>query len=327
VQLPCGPNGDWVTVHTETAGPYTQPEVIILSVTIPDQKLVTGTVVDCDGLPVDAGYALVNGAVHFCLDGVFEVQTCAPSITLRGVDIATVNVSSYATIQLMNDTTDVGDLIACTPLFGTVTDIDGNTYQTVLIGNQEWMAENLRTGTYANGDTIPNVTDNSSWSQLISGAWCNYQNDPDYDTPFGKLYNWFTVVDPRNVCPSDWHVPTDTEWQELELVLGMLPSDVNIPGYRGESQNVGGKLKATTLWDEPNTGATNESAFSSLPGSFRSNSGGFSPSALGNFGDWWSASEDSAVDAWARILYSNNPGVFRYNYSKRSGYSLRCIRD
>jgi uncharacterized protein (TIGR02145 family) len=326
VQLTCGPIGDWVTVHTETAGPYTQLDVIILSVTIPDQKLVTGTVVDCDGLPVDAGYALVNGAVHFCLDGVFEVLTCAQSITLRGVDVATVNVSTYATIELINDTTDVGDLIACTPLFGTVTDIEGNTYQTVLIGAQEWMAENLRTGAYANGDPIPNVTDNTAWSQLNNGAWSHYDNDAGNDTIYGKLYNWYAATDPRNVCPEGWHVPSEAEWQQLELDLGMPITELSTPGTRGIAQNVGGKLKASTLWWAPNPGATNESAFSGLPSGNRNHSNG-SSILRRQTGYWWSATESSLSDARNRALSHSNAGIARYAHHKRTGMCLRCIRD
>jgi uncharacterized protein (TIGR02145 family) len=325
VQLPCGPNGDWVTVHTETAGPYTQPEVIILSVTIPDQKLVTGTVVDCDGLPVEAGYVLVNGVAYFCVDGVFEVLTCVPSITLRGVDAATGNVSDYATIELINDTTDMGELLACIPLFGTVTDIDGTTYQTVIIGNQEWMAENLRTATYNDGAPIPHVTGNSAWSQLSTGAWSNYQNNAANDAIYGKLYNWYAAANP-NICPQGWHVPTDAEWQQLESALGMPSNVLGNTGSRGAAQNVGGKMKATTLWNSPNNGATNESFFSGLPGRFRDGSNG-NFYGLGTNGYWWSASESGAENAWYRYLSFNNAGVGRAYGNRRNGFCLRCVRD
>ncbi len=326
VQLPCGPNGSWITVHEEVAGPYAQPGVIILSVTIPDQKLVTGTVVDCDGVPVNEGYVLVNGVAHFCTDAVFELFTCAANITMRGVDVATGNVSAYTMVELLNDTTDMGDLVACTPLFGTVTDIDGNTYQTVIIGNQEWMAENLRTATFANSDPIPNVTVGSVWSQLNSASWCNYQNNPVNDPIYGKLYNWYAVSDPGNICPAGWHMPTDTEWQQLEVVLGMPSGEVNSMGSRGSVVNVGGKLKAVTMWSAPNTGASNESGFSGLPGGFRNFSNG-SFNQLVYYGSWWSVSESGEDYAWCRGLEYVNGGIDRINSSKRGGYSVRCVRD
>ncbi len=326
VQLPCGPNGEWLLVHMETSGPYTQADVIILSVTVPDQKLVTGIVANCDGVPVDAGYVLVNGALHFCVDAVFEVFSCAPNITLRGVDVATGNVSDHATIELLNDTTDMGELLTCTPLFGTVTDIDGNTYQTVIIGNQEWMAENLRTATYANGDPLPNVTDNTAWTQLSSGAWSNYGNAPGNDTIYGKMYNWYAAADPRNVCPQGWHVPTDAEWQQLELALGMPSDEVDSTDWRGTAQNVGGKLKATTSWNASNIGATNESAFSGLPGGFRAGNNGYF-SVLGISGYWWSASENDVEVAWYRTLINGNTGVRRDFYDGRGGFCVRCVKD
>jgi uncharacterized protein (TIGR02145 family) len=324
VQLPCEPNGSWVTVHTETAGPYSQPSAIVLTVTIPEQKLVTGTLVDCDGLPVDAGYVLVNGAAHFCVDATIELFTCASSVALRGVDMTTGNVSEYATTELINDTTDVGELVTCSPLFGTVNDIEGNTYQTVLIGNQEWMAENLRTATYANGDPIPNVTVGSAWGQLGSGAWCNFANDPDNDVVYGKLYNWFAVADPRNACPIGWHAPTDAEWQEVELALGMPSGQLNGINWRGENAYVGNKMKASNLWVLPIAGVTNESVFSGLPAGSRSGYDGFFGS-IGVFGYWWTAT--ATVNAYRRGMSSSQAGINRRSEEKKEGYSMRCIKD
>jgi uncharacterized protein (TIGR02145 family) len=297
-------------------------------VTIPDQKLVTGTVVDCDELPVDAGYVLVNGAAHFCTAGVFEVYTCAASITLRGVDVLNANVSSYSTVELITDTTNVGELIACTPLFGTVTDIDGNTYQTVIIGNQEWMAENLRTGTYSDGTTIPNVTEDTVWTELNSGAWSNYDHSPGNDATYGKLYNGYAAADPRNVCPLGWHVPTDAEWQQLESALGMPTDQLGQSGVvRGSAQNVGGKLKATILWAAPNTGATNESGFSALPGGSRNGGTGNFQFLVSN-GYWWTATAYGAEYSWYRYLGgSANAGIHRFSQPKLQGFSVRCVRD
>jgi uncharacterized protein (TIGR02145 family) len=198
--------------------------------------------------------------------------------------------------------------------YGSVTDIDGNTYATIQIGTQVWMAENLRTTRYRNGDPIPNVTEAGKWTGLSSGAWCHYKNDPKYEVPYGKLYNWYTVNDPRKVCPAGWHVPTDAEWTVL--------SD-----YLGDESVAGGKMKSTgtEYWVYPNTGATNKSGFSGLPGGLRLSNGYFND--LGNLGDWWSASESGAENAWNRGLGNFLADIFRNNYYERNGFSVRCLRD
>jgi uncharacterized protein (TIGR02145 family) len=137
----------------------------------------------------------------------------------------------------------------------TVTDIDGNIYHTVTIGTQVWMVENLKTTKYRNGDPIPNVTGNA-WAALTTGAYCWYNNDAaTYKATYGALYNWYAVADSRNIAPTGWHVPTDAEWTTLTTFLG------------GESV-AGGKLKetGTNHWTSPNTGATNETGFTALPG-------------------------------------------------------------
>jgi uncharacterized protein (TIGR02145 family) len=207
-----------------------------------------------------------------------------------------------------------------------VTDIDGNTYTTIILNNgQEWMAENLRTATYANGTPIPNVTDNTAWTQLNSGAWSNYSNSPGNDATYGKLYNGYAAANP-NICPQGWHMPTDAEWQQLESALGMPGSELGVGGYRGAAQNVGGKMKSTTLWNAPNTGATNESGFSGLPGGLRFGAYGHFAS-LGYNGYWWSAPESGAEFAYHRGLYGNGAGVYRFYYNKRDGFCLRCVRD
>jgi uncharacterized protein (TIGR02145 family) len=197
--------------------------------------------------------------------------------------------------------------------YGSVTDIDGNTYATIEIGRQVWMAENLRTTRYRNGDPIPNEKDSDQWIKLSTSAWAQYDNDTKYEIPYGKLYNWYAVVDPRKVCPQGWHVPTDAEWTSLTDHLG------------GE-RDAGGKLKSRTSWNAPNTGATNESGFSGLPGGDRNHGGGFF-NYLGNYGSWWSASESGAEYAWNRLLGSNKADIGRYNYHKRSGFSVRCLKD
>jgi uncharacterized protein (TIGR02145 family) len=202
---------------------------------------------------------------------------------------------------------------------GSLTDQNGNVYTTVVIGSQEWMVENLRATDYRNGDPISNVTDNSQWSSLTSGAWVHHNNDSQYDNPFGKLYNWYAVNDPRNVCPAGWHVPTDGEWTVLT-------------DYLGGASVAGGKMKSTgTLsWQSPNTGATNESGFSALPGGARTLDGQFPVFGVLSFGysgRWWSSTEQSTGNALGRSAEYDDGAASSVFTSKVSGFSVRCIRD
>ena len=205
-----------------------------------------------------------------------------------------------------------------------MTDQDGNTYPTVIIGAQEWMAQNLRTITYANGDTILNVTEDSAWGMMQSGAWCHYVNNGTNDYSNGKLYNWFAASNP-NICPQGWHLPTDAEWQQLESALGMPFEHLELlGGLRGVEQNVGRKLKSATSWGLYD-GGTNESGFSGIPAGFRALDGFFN--GLGSSGSFWSASETDMNLAWSRRLTSSGVGVTRVGPNKRSGFCLRCVRD
>jgi uncharacterized protein (TIGR02145 family) len=190
---------------------------------------------------------------------------------------------------------------------------NGYTYTSIVLGNgQEWMAENLRTTTYANGDPIPNVT--TQWQGLTTGAWAHCNNDSQYENPYGKLYNWYTVADPRNVCPTGWHVPTDAEYTLLTDYLGGEPF-------------AGGKMKSTgtQYWWSPNTDSTNDSGFSGLPGGLRDVNGSFDGIAL--YGGWWSSTEIGTYTAWIRYLLYFNGLVEREAGIKERGYSVRCLRD
>lgn len=210
---------------------------------------------------------------------------------------------------------------------GTVTDIDNNVYKTIKIGDQWWMAENLRVTHYRNGESIPNVTDSLTWAMwtLSTDAYCNYDNDTSYVGPYGRLYNCNAVIDSRNIGPEGWHVPTDEEWKQLEMYLGMSQSQVDSTGYRGTDE--GGKLKevGSTHWNSPNNGATNSSSFTALPGGFRNGHTGRFYS-IGNYGFWWSATE-SGTRAWYRYLHYDHSDVHRNDNYKRYGYSVRLVRD
>ncbi|MBC8215271.1 MAG: hypothetical protein H8E64_02020, partial [Candidatus Marinimicrobia bacterium] len=206
-------------------------------------------------------------------------------------------------------------LLFATGLFAqTVTDIDGNVYETVIIGEQEWTVTNLKVTKYRDGTAIPTGHSNSDWSNLTTGAYAVYDNNESNATTYGYLYNWYAVDDTRNIAPEGWHVPTDDEWQTLV-------------DYLGGSSIAGGKMKETGTehWNSPNTGATNESGFMALPGGFRSYNGGYTNMGYNCY--FWSSTESSSTNAWYRILSYNNSDVYRSSYSKHYGFSVRVVRD
>jgi len=211
-------------------------------------------------------------------------------------------------------------------IYGTVSDNDGNSYKTIQIGTQVWMAENLKTTRYRNGDPIPNLTDGTAWVQLTYGAYAWYNNDAaTYKTTYGALYNWYAVADSRNIAPIGWHVPTDVEWHTLILTLDAAAQ--LIPGT--ESSVAGGKLKETGFSHcfSPNTGATNSSGFTALPGGHRSNNNNGAFYDVGSRGFWCSSTASGASDAWYRNLFYDGANVGRYGDSKQYGFSVRCVRD
>jgi uncharacterized protein (TIGR02145 family) len=207
----------------------------------------------------------------------------------------------------------------------TVTDIDGHVYRTVKIGDQWWMAENLKVTQYRNGDPISQIIDHTEWIRVTTGAYCNYGNDTSNVSTYGRLYNWYAIDDERGLAPKGWHVPSDEEWKQLEIVLGMSRAEADDEGWRGSIG--GGKLKQAEIlyWQSPNTGATNESGFSALPGGYRlSVYGKFS--SMGNYAYFWTATSSGDDVAWSRSLNANSSAVGRSRGSRNYGFSVRCIR-
>jgi uncharacterized protein (TIGR02145 family) len=193
-----------------------------------------------------------------------------------------------------------------------ITDIDGNVYQTVRIGTQVWMKENLKVSKYRNGNSIPTGLTDLSWFNTTSGAYAIYNNDAANNPTYGKLYNWYAVTDLRGMCPTGWHVPTDAEWTTL----------IN---FLGGSTVAGGKMKViSSLWKVPNNGATNESGFTAIPGGFKD---------VGSYGDiddvgrWWSSMQLSTTDAWFRRLSNATGSSYKESYRKTFGISVRCLKD
>lgn len=202
---------------------------------------------------------------------------------------------------------------------GNVIDIDGNVYQSVRIGNQVWMTENLRVTKYNDGSAIPKITDDAAWADIYTNglttpAYCFYNNTANTDsiTKFGALYNGY-AVNTGKLAPAGWHVSSDTEWTILT-------------NYLGGENIAGGKLKEAGLWNTPNTGATNETGFSALPGGFRiDNTGTFY--GIGFNGYWWSPATGGAVSSWTRGMYCYYALVYPCDYSYTTGLSVRCVRD
>jgi len=196
----------------------------------------------------------------------------------------------------------------------TVKDIEGNIYKTVQIGKQTWMSTNLKTTIYNDGTPIPLIADSSTWASLTSPACCWYNNDiSSFKPSFGALYNGYAASTGK-VCPTGWHVPKDSEWNELTTYLG------------GELV-AGEKLKEAGVdyWVSPNTGANNQSGFTAIPGGLRYHDGKFHD--FGFSGYWWSSTEFSASRAFFRYMDYEYSNVFRFDNLKKIGFSVRCLKD
>jgi len=257
-------------------------------------------------------------------DGSCEYETCAGC-----TDPLATNFDPTAAID--GDSCDYGPCGNSLSL-----PFDGYTYDLVAIGDQCWIAENLRTEHYTNGDAIPANLSDSEWGSTTSGAVAVYGEDtgcgdwsPDGDAcdpawslnEYGRLYNWYAVGDERGLCPTGWHVPTDGEWMTLEMELGMSESDANSDGWRGTDQ--GTQMKTTYGWYGGGNG-TNSSGFSGLPGGYRGSNGYFY--MAGSYGYWWSSSTSGSAAPCRGLVY-DHPDVSRGNYNLRGGFSVRCLKD
>jgi uncharacterized protein (TIGR02145 family) len=198
--------------------------------------------------------------------------------------------------------------------FVSCVDADSNHYVVVPIGTQVWMAENLRTTTYGNGDPIPEVLGANQWAGLTTGAYCFFGGDPANQVTFGCLYNWYAVHDSRKVCPAGWHAPGDSEWRTLST-------------YLGGADIAGGKMKETGVihWLSPNTGATNESGLTVIAGGYRHYAGNYD--AFGYGGSFWTTTQEG-------LVYAKNVDIFYYNTvtnhhatDKKNGLSVRCVKN
>jgi uncharacterized protein (TIGR02145 family) len=269
-----------------------------------------------------------NGAIT--ARGVCWDTTTNPSITnshttdATGAGSFTSNLTGlstgttyYARAYATNSTgTAYGNQVTFNTM---IADIDGNLYNIVTIGTQVWLKENLKVTKYQDGTIIPNVSDNTAWSGLSNGAYCWYNNNSaTYKDSYGALYNWYTLST-GILCPDGWHAPTDAEWHQLIFFLDPAALLSN-----PESLIAGNKLKesGTTHWQSTNSGATNESGFTALPGGSRDINGAFS--RIGTSGFWWGSDNSTA---WYRDLDYNYAGVIRVSPNNKNGFSVRCIKN
>lgn len=232
----------------------------------------------------------------------------------------TANYTENTTIQRIAQITFSGNgvsniIITVTQNINPIlTDIDNNIYNTVQIGTQIWMKENLKVIHYSNNVPIIYVTNNSTWTTQSTGAYCWYNNDISNKDIYGALYNWYTVADSRGICPIGWHIPSDIEWTALTDYLG------------GESV-ASSKMKeiGTAHWLSPNDGATNESGFTALPGGGRTNNTGAFVS-LYSGSNYWSSTLVTSY-SWSRSLYVSDPICYRYQSQRALGFSVRCVKN
>lgn len=295
---------------------------------------ITSTSVKCGGTISSSGGAIVT-ACGVCwstnnnptIDNEKTIEIVSETTFSSDIEDLTPGSTYYIRAYATNSIgTGYGDEVSFKteeePTTGTVTDMDGNIYQTVKIGNQWWMAENLKVTHYRNGEPIPYVNDNTIWSGLTTGAYCSYNNSAGYLYIYGGLYNWFASIDSRGISPMGWHIPTSDEWQEIIT-------------YLGGAAVAGGKMKDIEIdytgnegwyWAYPNTGASNESGFSALPGGLRSGNGIYANRS--GYTYFWSATELNNIGTISYSLYCESSAISqRENSSKKIGMSIRCIKD
>jgi uncharacterized protein (TIGR02145 family) len=301
------------TVTTTTVFGITATSAITGGDVIQDGAVVRGVAYGTSSSPTTSGAITNDGMGTGTFTSILTGLT--PSTTYYVRAYATNSIGTAYGNELTFTTLAIPAFTCGT---STVSDVDGNNYNTVQIGTQCWTQSNLKVSKYRNGDNIPTGLSNTAWQNTTAGAYAIYNNNPVNDGLYGKLYNHYAVMDTRGLCPTGWHVPTDGEWTTLETFLG-------------GSSVAGGALKSAATqptpggWFSPNTGATNSSGFSAGPGGLRTLNGAFN--YVGYLGHWWSSSL-SGTNAWDRSLYRDY-GLMSRNYTnlRSNGFSVRCLRD
>ena len=258
-------------------------------------------------LTIIAGIAL--------LSGIATAQTDTMYIMKAGVVINKYNVSTQVDSVIFYKPGTITTPPNGTVTYGSTTDQNGNTVKTVQIGTQTWFAENLKTTTYNDGTTIPNVTDGTAWAALTTGAQCDYDNTPANTTTYGKLYNWY-AVNTGKLCPTGWHVPSNAEWSTLQTYL--IANGYNYTTTNITDDSIAKSIASTTDWSSStsigaignNPSTNNKSGFTALPGGYRYSNGSFH--SIGNYGYWWSSTELGTSFAHSRSLYYDSSNLYYY---------------
>jgi len=338
---------------TNSVGTSYGQQIIFITTTAIPTVTTSAISMITDSTAISGGNVISNGGAGISAKGICWSTSANPTlndsktnelngnITFSGslthlVYGTTYYVRAYATNSVG---TGYGEQVqfTTTDIFGRlVTDLEGNVYHSVKIGAQTWMVENLKTTRFRNGESIINITDATAWSNSTGPAWCEYNNDSENGSKLGKLYNWNSVIDDRNIAPVGWHIPSDSEWSALENYL--IANGYNYDNSTTENK-IAKSLAATTDWNyysASEAGAVclnlltnNKTGFNALPAGDRSNLTGISFEEIGNSSCWWSSTAYDETYIWCRSLTKNTSGVYRDYYSgrKSSGHSVRCIKN
>lgn len=212
--------------------------------------------------------------------------------------------------------------------YGTVVDVEGNEYKTVLIGDQWWMMENLKVKKYRNGLPLLNLSaaDSSTWTGTVTGAYCNYENTPNNT---GLLYNYYAVLSDSNLAPEGWHIATDDDWKALERFMGISEEQLNKTGWRGSQQADQLRLSGSNFWKRyDEIWSSNSTQFSAMAGGCRLPDGRWSqPLGLLYAGFWWTNTQRGQDEACYRYMDYKSSRIFRSFDDMRYAFSIRCVKD
>jgi uncharacterized protein (TIGR02145 family) len=297
-----------------------------VSIAIPD--VVTAPLINLTSESAQTGGNVISdGGAAVLARGVCWAITIHPTVTEDHTDNGTGKGNFLSYVDGLNAGIDYYIRAYATNSAGTaygkeiifrppLTDIDGNMYNTTIIGDQVWMAANLSTTKYNDGTDIPEVDDNTEWTSITTAAFCWYRNDPgSFKQMYGALYNWF-AVNTGKLCPLGWHVPTETEWTQLTVSVG------------GEGI-ASGELKEEGIihWRYPNAGALNDFEFSALPGGYRNGLKPGSFRSMSYIGWWWSSTQSDVTWARNRTMAYDATEIAKGWAIKKNGYSVRCVKD
>ena len=283
-----------------------------------------------EGLPdcqeIELGDINSDGEINV-IDIVQLVSFILGNNTPDETSIIAADLNNDGILNILDVVQLVNIILAVTQ--NTIIDIDGNVYETIQIGEQLWMAENLKVTHFNNGDAIPTGYSTSEWDTIWDDAYAVYDDDPSNAENYGNLYNWFAIDDSRGICPENYHIPTDDEWYILLEFLGGAPSGSGenwlIAG--GKMKDVGTIEEGDGLWHTPNEGATNESGFVSIPGGFR-HMNGDNFVEKGFYSMYWSSTEEYYADAvFMWYLRYDTSRLYRGMFGWQAGLSVRCIAD